>query len=41
MGGLLPGDVILKFNKNIINKSSDLPRFVGVTKPNTTVQLRF
>ena len=36
-GGLLPGDVILKFNNNIINKSSDLPRFVGITKPNTTV----
>jgi serine protease Do len=36
-GGLLPGDVILKFNKNIINKSSDLPRYVGITKPNTTV----
>jgi len=34
IGGLLPGDVILKFNKNIINKSSDLPRFVGITKPN-------
>ena len=37
VGGLLPGDVILKFNKNIINKSSDLPRFVGATKPNVTV----
>jgi len=37
IGGLLPGDVILKFNKNIINKSSDLPRFVGATKPNATV----
>ena len=37
MGGLLPGDVILKFNKNVINKSSDLPRFVGITKPKTTV----
>ena len=36
-GGLLPGDVILKFNKNIINKSSDLPSFVGITKPNTIV----
>ncbi len=36
-GGLLPGDVIIKFNKNIINKSSDLPRYVGITKPNTTV----
>ena len=38
MGGLLPGDVILKFNKNIINKSSDLPKFRwNLTKPNTTV----
>jgi serine protease Do len=37
IGGLLPGDVILKFNKNIINKSSDLPRFVGATKPNAKV----
>tara|TARA_B100000780_G_scaffold148668_1_gene103908 strand:- start:340 stop:1743 length:1404 start_codon:yes stop_codon:yes gene_type:complete len=36
-GGLLPGDVIIKFNKNIINKSSDLPRYVGLTKPKTTV----
>jgi len=36
-GGLLPGDVILKFNKNIINKSSDLPKFVGTTKPNIIV----
>ncbi len=40
IGGLLPGDVILKFNKNIINKSSDLPRFVGVTKPGTTVPVK-
>jgi serine protease Do len=39
-GGLLPGDVILKFNNNIINKSSDLPRFVGITKPNTTVPVK-
>ena len=36
-GGLLPGDVIIKFNKNIINKSSDLPKYVGMTKPKTTV----
>ena len=36
-GGLLPGDVILKFNKNIINTSSDLPKFVGITKPKTRV----
>jgi serine protease Do len=40
IGGLLPGDVILKFNKNIINKSSDLPRFVGVTKPGATVPVK-
>ena len=37
IGGLLPGDVILKFNTNIINKSSDLPRFVGATKPDAKV----
>jgi serine protease Do len=37
LGGLLPGDVILKFNKNIIKKSSDLPRFVGLTKPKAIV----
>ena len=37
LGGLLPGDVIIKFNKNIINKSSDLPRYVGLTKPKKTV----
>jgi serine protease Do len=37
LGGLLPGDVILKFNKNIIKKSSDLPRFVGLTRPKAIV----
>ncbi len=32
-GGILPGDVILKFNKNPLDSSSDLPKFVGTTKP--------
>ena len=32
-GGILPGDVILKFNKNPLDSTSDLPKFVGTTKP--------
>tara|TARA_B100000035_G_scaffold112962_1_gene95848 strand:- start:3925 stop:5322 length:1398 start_codon:yes stop_codon:yes gene_type:complete len=32
-GGIQPGDIILKFNNNIIASSSDLPKFVGTTKP--------
>ncbi len=32
-GGLLLGDIILKFNKNEIIVSSDLPKYVGTTKP--------
>jgi len=32
-GGLEPGDIILKFNGAPIDKSSDLPRMVGNTKP--------
>ncbi|KRO78702.1 MAG: protease Do [Methylophilales bacterium BACL14 MAG-120910-bin43] len=32
-GGILPGDVILKFNNNPLDSSSDLPKFVGTTKP--------
>jgi len=35
-GGLLPGDVILQFNKNDIVNSSDLPKFVGTTKPKSS-----
>jgi serine protease Do len=31
--GLQDGDVILKFNGVVVEKSSDLPRMVGVTKP--------
>ncbi|WP_310626047.1 DegQ family serine endoprotease [Limnohabitans sp.] len=33
--GLEPGDIILKFEGKIIDKSSDLPRMVGRTKPGT------
>jgi len=36
-GGLKPGDVILKFNEKDIKTSSDLPKFVSTTKPNTEV----
>lgn len=32
-GGLEAGDIILKFNGSAIEKSSDLPRIVGNTKP--------
>ena len=39
--GIEPGDVILKFNGKTIERSSDLPRTVGETKPGTkaTVQV--
>ena len=33
--GLKPGDIIVKFNGTEIAKSSDLPRLVGNTTPNT------
>ena len=33
--GLEPGDIILKFDGKAIDKSSDLPRMVGNTKPGT------
>jgi len=33
--GVEPGDVILKFDGRVIEKSMDLPRFVGATKPGT------
>lgn len=32
-GGLEAGDIIVQFNGTAINKSSDLPRIVGSTKP--------
>lgn len=32
-GGLEAGDIILKFNGTVIEKTSDLPRLVGSTKP--------
>lgn len=34
-GGLEAGDIILKFNGASIEKSTDLPRMVGATKPGT------
>ncbi|MDB5763479.1 MAG: mucD1 [Herminiimonas sp.] len=34
-GGLEAGDIILKFNGSAIERSSDLPRLVGNTKPGT------
>jgi serine protease Do len=34
--GIEPGDIILKFDGKAIEKSSDLPRTVGNTKPNST-----
>ncbi len=36
-GGLLPGDVITKFDGKMIESSSDLPKAVGNTKPGKTV----
>ncbi|HJV72893.1 MAG TPA: DegQ family serine endoprotease [Noviherbaspirillum sp.] len=38
-GGLEAGDIILKFNGAPIEKSSDLPRLVGATKPGTRATL--
>ena len=37
--GILPGDVILKFNDKSIAKWSDLPRIVGQTKPGISVPI--
>jgi serine protease Do len=33
VAGVLPGDVILQFGDHVITRWSDLPRFVGETKP--------
>ena len=38
-GGLMAGDIILKFNNKQIMTSTDLPKFVGNTNPNTTVPI--
>lgn len=35
--GIEAGDVILKFNKKVIETSSDLPKYVRLTKPNNIV----
>ena len=36
-GGVLEGDIILRFDGKTVNQSSDLPRMVGNTKPGTRV----
>lgn len=38
--GLEPGDIILKFEGKVIEKSTDLPRMVGNTKPGTRSALQ-
>jgi serine protease Do len=37
--GVEPGDVILRFDGKPIDRTSDLPRFVGGTKPGSTVNM--
>ncbi|MDY7578496.1 DegQ family serine endoprotease [Herbaspirillum sp. RTI4] len=37
--GLVPGDIILKFNGALIDRYSDLPRLVGSTKPGSRAVL--
>ncbi|HTJ96915.1 MAG TPA: DegQ family serine endoprotease [Rhodocyclaceae bacterium] len=39
-GGLLPGDVILRFDGKPISQSGDLPRIVGLTKPGSKVPVQ-
>ena len=39
-GGIEAGDVILSFNGREINRSTDLPRVVGETKPGTTATVQ-
>lgn len=38
-GGLEAGDIILKYNGTSIERSTDLPRLVGATKPGTRASL--
>jgi len=40
LGGIESGDVILSFNGREINKSTDLPRVVGETKPGSTATVQ-
>jgi serine protease Do len=40
VGGIEAGDVILSFNGRDINRSTDLPRIVGETKPGTTATVQ-
>ena len=38
--GIEAGDVILKFNSKVIETSSDLPKYVRITKPNNVVPVQ-
>jgi len=38
--GILPGDVILKFDGKVVNASEDLPRIVGGTAPGSKVTIQ-
>ncbi|MET5012514.1 PDZ domain-containing protein, partial [Burkholderia pseudomallei] len=38
--GIEPGDVILRFDGKPVEKSGDLPRLVGATKPGATSVLQ-
>ncbi|NYE21789.1 DegQ family serine endoprotease [Pigmentiphaga litoralis] len=38
--GIEPGDVVLKFNNKTIDRSSDLPRAVGETKPGSKATIQ-
>ncbi|MBU0600843.1 MAG: DegQ family serine endoprotease [Gammaproteobacteria bacterium] len=38
--GVEPGDVIVRFGGNVVEKSGDLPRLVGGTRPGTTSQVQ-
>jgi len=38
--GVEPGDVILKFDGKTVNRSGDLPRIVGATKPGARVAMQ-
>ncbi len=37
--GLMPGDIILRYDGRVIERSSDLPRLVGNTKPGTKASI--
>jgi serine protease Do len=38
--GIEPGDIITKFDEKIVDRSGDLPRIVGATRPGQKVQIQ-